>query len=62
MNADQFNNLLQHPSQIDAISIGELDELIQTYPWFGTAHFLSAVKKQKEQHTDADTQTQKAFL
>ncbi len=30
MNANQFNNLLQHPSQIDSISIGELDALTLT--------------------------------
>ncbi len=62
MNAEQFNNLLQHPSQLDTISIDELDRLTNTYPWFGAAHFLSALKKQKEQHASADAQLQKAFL
>lgn len=62
MNADQLYNILQHPSKIDLISIDELDALTHTYPWFGTAQFLSAVKKQKEQHADADAQLQKAFL
>ena len=62
MNAEQLYNIMQHPSQIDSISIGELDELTQTYPWFGTAYFLSAVKKQKEQDSTAEAQIQKAFL
>ncbi len=62
MNADQFNDLLQHPSQIDTVSVDELDAITQTYPWFGAAQFLSGVKKQKEQHPSADAQLQKAFL
>lgn len=62
MNADELNHILQHPSNIDAISIDELDTLTQTYPWFGAAHFLSAVKKQKEQHPSAEAQIQKAFV
>ncbi|MBX9782282.1 MAG: hypothetical protein K2X48_03210 [Chitinophagaceae bacterium] len=62
MNAEQFNSLLQNPSELSTAHLHELNLLTEQYPWFGAAQFLSAIQQQKENIPSAETQIQKAFL
>lgn len=62
MNAEQFNSLLQNPSLLSTVHEQELNAIIQQYPWFGAAHFLSAIQQQKENALTAGAQIQKALL
>jgi len=40
MNSESFTYLLQNPSQIDANEIQQLDEIIETYPYFQSARAI----------------------
>lgn len=62
MNAEQLIRCLQDPASLSAMNADELNDLISTYPWFGTAQILSAIKQQKENPSAASAQIQKALL
>lgn len=62
MNADQFYQLLQQPSNLSKVSIEELKALNRNYPWFGAGYFLTAVKLKQAHFTNADDAAQKALL
>jgi tetratricopeptide (TPR) repeat protein len=62
MNADQFQQLLLHPSKLSNAAADELREFNRMYPWFGAGHFLLALKLKQAKKADAEKQLQKTFL
>jgi hypothetical protein len=42
MKREHIIAYVQDPSRLDQSSLGELEELLDTYPWFQTAHLLVA--------------------
>jgi hypothetical protein len=42
MKRENIIAFVQDPSQLDQSSLGELEELLNAYPWFQTAHLLVA--------------------
>ena len=42
MRRENIIDFVQDPSQLDQSSLGELEDLLDSYPWFQTAHLLVA--------------------
>ena len=42
MKRENIISFVHDPSRLDQSSLGELEELLDTYPWFQTAHLLVA--------------------
>jgi hypothetical protein len=62
MNAEIYNRLLQQPALLKDVSIEELKQLTDQFPWFGNGQFLLAAKMKQNNHASAEEQLQKAAL
>ena len=40
MNVSDFYKYIEHPEQLNASTVAELQEVLEAYPYFQTAHFL----------------------
>lgn len=62
MNAEIYNRLLQQPALLKDVSIEELKQLTDQFPWFGNGQFLLAAKMKQNNHASGEEQLQKAAL
>ena len=52
MNRQQFQEYLIDPSQLNDLSVSELKQVVETFPWFQTAHLLYAKALSNTNHFD----------
>jgi len=62
MTQNQFYNWLENPSTMDAVSIPQLREVIQRYPYFQAAQIMLAKNLKAENHIDQLNQLQLAAV
>ncbi|MBM3440338.1 MAG: hypothetical protein FJX94_05700 [Bacteroidetes bacterium] len=62
MNTVLLERLLKDPSALEDASVADLESFATAHPWFGTSHYLLAMKKQQLNSSDAAEALQKAAL
>lgn len=62
MNTALLERLLKDPVAMEDASIADLESFASTHPWFGTAHYLLAMKKQQLNSIDAAEALQRAAI
>ncbi|MEI7803093.1 MAG: hypothetical protein WCI97_10635, partial [Bacteroidota bacterium] len=55
MEKTEFYKLIENPSLLKELSKGNLDDLIQRYPWFASAHLLKAKLSQLQNHPEGES-------
>ena len=48
MNQQKLNHIVQNPSQIDASTAAELENMVEIFPWFSTPFVLLAIYRQSQ--------------
>lgn len=48
MNQQKLNHIVQNPSQIDASTAAELENMVEIFPWFSTPFVLLAIYRQAQ--------------
>ena len=48
MNQQKLNHIVQNPSQIDATTAAELENMVEIFPWFSTPFVLLAIYRQAQ--------------
>lgn len=62
MNTVLFERLLKDSSTLEDVSLADLESFADAHPWFGTAHYLLAMKKQQLNSSDTAEALQRAAL
>ena len=55
MEKREFYKLIENPSLLKELGKEKLNELIQQYPWFASAHLLKAKQSQLQNHSEAES-------
>ncbi len=59
MTSVEFNDILVNPNQIDTASVNKIEDIIETYPFFQTAHILHLKGLQKQNSFKFNTHLKK---
>lgn len=62
MNTVLLERFLKDPTSLEDASIADLESFASAHPWFGTAHFLLAMKKRQLNSSDAAEALQSAAI
>lgn len=62
MNTVLLERLLKDPAAMEDTPVADLESFASAHPWFGTAHYLLAMKKQQLNSIDASEAMQRAAL
>jgi hypothetical protein len=62
MNIDQLITLNQTPSQLNSVSLEELEEIVDTYPFFALGRLLLTKKMQQTQHLQLKKEIKKTAV